>query len=147
MQWIQGKEPQRYGIFQVDSMWYYIRMSNNLAFPFQLSLPCFTMYAVLVDPLPLIAFSKVYSCPFIHVLEPLLTIFPSHFWFFTLSLTLCNTMDYTVHGILRARLLEWVAFPFSRWSSQPRDWNQVSRITGGFFTGWTTREAQEYWSG
>ena len=123
MQWIQGKEPQRYGIFQVDSMWYYIRMSNNLAFPFQLSLPCFTMYAVLVDPLPLIAFSKVYSCPFIHVLEPLLTIFPSHFWFFTLSLTLCNTMDYTVHGILRARLLEWVAFPFSRWSSQPRDWN------------------------
>ena len=34
-------------------------------------------------------------------------------------LTLCNPMDYTVHGILQARLLEWVAFPFSRWSSNP----------------------------
>ena len=128
-------------------MWYYVRMSNNLAFPFQLSPPCFTMYAILVDPLPLIAFSKGYSCPFIHVLEPLLTIFPSHFCFFTLSLTLCNPMDYTVHGILQARLLEWVAFAFSKGSSQPRDWTQVSRITGGFFTGWATTEAQKYWSG
>ena len=35
--------------------------------------------------------------------------------------TLCNPMDYTVHGILQARILEWVAFPFSRGSSQPRD--------------------------
>ena len=34
---------------------------------------------------------------------------------------LCNPMDYTVHGILQARILEWVAFPFSRESSQPRD--------------------------
>ena len=41
-------------------------------------------------------------------------------------------MDYTVHGILQARILEWVAFPFSRASSQPRDWTQVSRIAGGF---------------
>ena len=37
------------------------------------------------------------------------------------SVTLCNPMDYTVHGILQARILEWVAFPFSRGSSQPRD--------------------------
>ena len=110
-------------------------MSNNLAFPFQLSPPCFTMYAILVDPLPLIAFSKGYSCPFIHVLEPLLTIFLSHFCFFTLSLILCNPMEYTVHGILQARLLEWVAFAFSKGSSQTRDRTQVSRITGGFFTG------------
>ena len=35
--------------------------------------------------------------------------------------TLCNPMDYTVHGILQAGVLEWVAFPFSRGSSQPRD--------------------------
>jgi len=41
-------------------------------------------------------------------------------------LTLCDTMDYTVHGILQARKLEWVAFPFSRASSQPRDRTQVS---------------------
>ena len=40
--------------------------------------------------------------------------------------TLCNPMDYTVHGILQARILEWVAFLFSRGSSQPRDWTQVS---------------------
>ena len=38
-----------------------------------------------------------------------------------LSLTLCNPMDYTVHGILQARILEWVDFYFSRGSSQPRD--------------------------
>ena len=60
--------------------------------------------------------------------------------------TLCDPMDYTVHGILQARILEWVAFPFSRGSSQPRDQTQVSLIVGGFFTNWATKEAQEYWS-
>ena len=45
---------------------------------------------------------------------------------------------WTVHGILQARILEWVTFPFSRGSSQPRDRTQVSRIAGGFFTSWTT---------
>ena len=54
---------------------------------------------------------------------------------------LCNPMHYTVHRILQARILEWVAFPFSRGSSQPRDWTQVSRIAGGCFTSWATREA------
>ena len=38
--------------------------------------------------------------------------------------TLCKPMDYTVPGILQARILEWVAFPFSRGSSQPRDWTE-----------------------
>ena len=61
--------------------------------------------------------------------------------------TLCNPMDYIVHGILQARILEWVAIPFSRGSSQPRDWMRVSGIAGRFFTSWATREAQEYWSG
>ena len=56
-------------------------------------------------------------------------------------------LDYTIHGILQARILEWVAFPFSRGSSQLRDWTQVSLIAGGFFTHWATSEAQEYWSG
>ena len=42
--------------------------------------------------------------------------------------TLCDPMDYTVHGILQARILEWVAFPFSRVSSQPSDRTQVSHI-------------------
>ena len=47
---------------------------------------------------------------------------------------LCDPMDYTVRGILQARILESVAFPFSRGSSQPRDQAQVSHIAGGFFT-------------
>ena len=54
--------------------------------------------------------------------------------------SICNPMDYTVHGILQARILEWVAFPFSRGSSQPRYWTQVSHLAGRFFTSWATRE-------
>ena len=50
-------------------------------------------------------------------------------------LTLCNPMDYTVCRILQARILEWVAFPFSRGSFQSRDQTQISRGAGGFFTG------------
>ena len=49
-------------------------------------------------------------------------------------LTVCNPMDYTVQGILQARILEWVAFPFSKGSSQPRDQTQVSHIAGRCFT-------------
>ena len=56
--------------------------------------------------------------------------------------TLCNSMDYPVHGILQARILQWVAFPFSRETSQLRDQTQVSCIVGGFFCSWATREAQ-----
>ena len=48
--------------------------------------------------------------------------------------SLCNPMDYIVHGIFQARILEWVAFPFSGGLSQPRDRTQVSHIAGGFFT-------------
>ena len=43
-------------------------------------------------------------------------------------------VDCTIHGVLQARILEWVAFPFSRGSSQTRDQTQVSHITGRFFT-------------
>ena len=50
-------------------------------------------------------------------------------------------MDYTVHGILQARILECVAILFSRGSSQPRDGTQVSHIAGRFFTSWATGEA------
>ena len=56
-------------------------------------------------------------------------------------------LQLTVHGIHQARILEWVAIPFSRGSSQPRNWTQVSCIEGRFFTIWATREIQEYWSG
>ena len=57
--------------------------------------------------------------------------------------TLCDPVDYTVCGLLQARILEWVAFPFSRGSSQPRDGTQVFRTAGRFFTSWATREAQK----
>ena len=52
-------------------------------------------------------------------------------------------MDYIACGILQARILEWVAVPFSRGSSQLRDQTQVFHIAGWFFTSWATREAQE----
>ena len=60
---------------------------------------------------------------------------------------LWDPMDYSLpgsffHGIIQARILEWVAILFSRGSPQPRDRTQVYRITGGFFTNWATREDQ-----
>ena len=63
-------------------------------------------------------------------------------------LTVCNPMDCSlpdssVHGILQARILEWVAIPSSRWSSQLRDWTQVSYFTGRFFIIWAIREPSE----
>ena len=60
---------------------------------------------------------------------------------------LYDPTDNTVHGILQARILEWLAFPFSRESSQPRDQTQVYHIAGGFFTIWATRETQDSWGG
>ena len=59
--------------------------------------------------------------------------------------TLCDPMDYSlpgssVHGILQARILEWVAVPFSRGSSQPKNRTQVSRIGNRFITLWATKK-------
>ena len=51
-----------------------------------------------------------------------------------LRLTLCDPIDCTVRGIPQARILKWVAFPFSRGSSQPRDQTQASHIAGGLFS-------------
>ena len=53
----------------------------------------------------------------------------------------CSTPGSSVHGILQARLLVWVAILFSRGSSWPRDWTEVSCVAGRFFTIWATREA------
>ena len=50
--------------------------------------------------------------------------------------TLCRPMDSTVHGIHQARILEWVAYPFSSGSSWPRNQTRVSCIAGRFFTNW-----------
>ena len=53
----------------------------------------------------------------------------------------CSLPGSSVHGILQARILEWVAISFSRGSSWPRDRSRVSCVAGGFFTDWATREA------
>ena len=58
----------------------------------------------------------------------------------------CSLPGSSVHGD-KARILEWVAMPSLRGSSQLRDQTQVSCIADRFFTSWGTREAQEYWSG
>ena len=55
-------------------------------------------------------------------------------------LAACVLLSASVHGVLQARVLEWVAMPSSRESSQPRDWTQVSCIAGGFLIG-STQEA------
>ena len=57
---------------------------------------------------------------------------------FQLYPTLCDPTHYTVHGILQARILEWVGIPFPRGSSQPRDWTQVSCIADRHFSIWAT---------
>ena len=55
----------------------------------------------------------------------------------------CSPPGSSIHGILQPRILEWVAISFSRGSSWPRDWTQVSRIAGRRFNLWATREAQK----
>ena len=76
-----------------------------------------------------------------HHLRPALCVLVSQF-----CLTLCDPLNCSppgssLHGILQARVLEWVAISFYRGSSWPRDWTQVSYIAGRFFTLWATRKA------
>ena len=73
-------------------------------------------------------------------------------WVARLCTTLYDPVDCSLpapspHGILQIRLLEWVAVPFFRASSQPRDRTHVSLIAGRFFTIWATREAQIFHHG
>ena len=63
----------------------------------------------------------------------------SHVQFFATPWTITYE-GYSVHRIFQARILEWVAVSFSRRSSWPRDWTQVSHIVGRCFTVWATRE-------
>ena len=91
------------------------------------------------DHLPAFLLSQNHACAALHlVAQSCLTIWDC----VNYSLPGSSTM-----GILQERVLEWVAMPSSKGFSQPRDQTQVSCIEGGFFTFWTMREAQEYWSG
>ena len=56
--------------------------------------------------------------------------------------TICDATDSTVHGILQARILKGVAYPFSRVSSQPRNWTSLSCIEVRLFTNWDITEAR-----
>ena len=60
------------------------------------------------------------------------------------ALWTCRLPGSSVHGILHVKMQEWVAIPFSRGSSQLKDWTQVSCIAGKFFTIWVTREGHVY---
>ena len=61
---------------------------------------------------------------------------------------LWNPLDCTVHGILQARILKWVAFPFSRRSFQLQGIEPRSpALQEDYLPSWATRESQEYWSG
>ena len=55
----------------------------------------------------------------------------------------CSAPVFSIRGILQARILEWVAISFSRGSSRPRDWTQVSYIAGRRFNLWATRKATQ----
>ena len=74
---------------------------------------------------------------------PYVCSFSPHFYFMSWSVESENRSvmsdSLRPHGLIQ----EWIAFPFSKGSSQPRDWTQVSHIAGGFFTSWATKEAQE----
>ena len=95
--------------------------------------------------LPIIHKSELkFQTKILYILQPEATELK---WKLFSRVRLCDPMDYTVHGILQARILEWVAIPFSKGFSQPRDQTQVSRIAGGFFTSWARGEVQECWSG
>ena len=119
-----------HGIFQARVLeWVAIAFSENISIEWQIVFMCFLIYSISVN---------IYcSCLFFESLQ----------WT-SLSpcLTLWDPMDYTVLGLLQARILEWTAFPFSRGSSQPRDRTQVSWIAGGFFTSWAIREARFMYS-
>ena len=77
-------------------------------------------------------------------------LWPAHVLLIAQScLILCNPIDYslpgsTLHGILQARILEWIAIPFSRGSSLSRGWTWVSCVAGRFFNVWAIREYQKF---
>ena len=76
---------------------------------------------------------------YFHAKPPLLSPKNETFW-----VQICMTFCAKNQDILQARILEWLAMPSSRGSSQPRFPTQVSHIADGFFTIWGAREAQEY---
>ena len=85
----------------------------------------------------------IFVCMYIHIFTYTFTAF---LLFAQSCPTLCYPVDCSslpgssIHGIFQARILEWVAISFSRRSSLPRDWTEVSCIVGRRFTVWVTRK-------
>ena len=89
--------------------------------------------------------AEAQTCP---IKAPFLKIACIHAKLLQSCLTLCDAMDCSpprssVHGILQARILEWVAIPFSGGSSQPRDGTCISFTGRGILCYWATREAAD----
>ena len=85
------------------------------------------------------------SCGFERsVLKQCVCVFASRFRPTVCILWIVACQGSFVHWILQARILEWVAMPFSRGSSQRRDWTCVFCIASGFFTIWATTEAKGF---
>ena len=63
----------------------------------------------------------------------------THVHLFAIPRTVCSPPGFSIHGILHARILEWVAILFSMGSFQPRNWTWVSYIAGRLFTIWATQ--------
>ena len=110
---------------------------------FPLNFPCFLIFplTVLVVGWPAISLLRAVLALAMKYLHPE----KSLQWIVSVKASqlcwiLCDPIDYRVHGILQARILEWVAIPFSRGSSQPRDWTQVSCTAGRYFTSWAIRD-------
>ena len=99
---------------------------SSISFYLCIYLPIYYLYLATGISIIYIFLSVIYIC---------LSIYPFYHLYLSIFLSAC------------LNILEWVAFPFCRGSSQPRDWTQVSCIAGGFFTSWTISKAQEYWSG
>ena len=132
-----------WGLFILDNRALYDKSleSNNMSYSVFITCLNSDQQRCVVNKADIVTFWRVWSSD----LQPACTL-ESHGKVKVIQLcpTLCNPMDYTVHGILQARILGVGSLSFSRGSSPPRDRTQVSSIAGGFFTSRATREAQEY---
>ena len=129
-----------YSINQITSL--LLKTTNNLVFQ-----PKWCIRSEMLSPyfkLPVFGYSLNFSndCVifFSQPPETKMRSSSSCVWIFATPWTIALQAPLSM-GILRARILEWVAMPSSRGSSQSRDWTQVSSIGGRFFIFWATREA------
>ena len=106
---------------------------------------CYIYLVRIIIPIPYIWITLYHMITFNSFMNPVCALRCVFVLVAQLCPTLCNPMDYSlpgssIHWIFQARILDWVAISFSRVSSRPRDWTQVSCIAGRCFTIWTTRE-------